>query len=104
MTTTGPTPLEPEGARIAFTPLAQRLRRAAGVLAVLALVGLVVHGLLRGLSFAVMGLWAGVFVVGLVLATAVLVALHALHGTATAQARGERLSGDDVGLLPPRRR
>lgn len=104
MSSTEPAPLEPEDARIAFVPLAQRLRRAAGVLGVLALTGLVVHGLARGLSFGVMALWAGIFVVGLVLVGAVLVALHALHGTATAQARGERLSGDDVGLLPRRRR
>ena len=102
MTTTGPSSIEPEQARLAFAPLARRLRRSAAVLAVVALAGLVVHGLLRGLSFGVMGLWAGLFVVGLVLVAAVLVALHALHGTATAQARGERLSGDDVGLLPRR--
>ena len=39
----------------------------------------------------------------LVLGALVLVALSALQGADRAQKRGERLSGEDVGLLPTRR-
>ena len=72
-------------------------------LAVLALVALVVDGLANGLSFAIMARWAGVFLLAMTLSAAVLVAVHALRGADDAQRRGERLSGGDVGLIPPRR-
>lgn len=86
-----------------FPALAARLRTVAGVLAVAALLAIVIDGAVRGLSFSVMILWLSVFVAGLVIATAISVALHALRGADAAQRRGERLAGDDVGFLPRRR-
>jgi hypothetical protein len=86
-----------------FPGLAARLRTVATVLAVAALLAIVVDGIVRGLSFSVMILWLSVFAGGLLIATAVSVAVHALRGADTAQRRGERLAGDDVGFLPRRR-
>jgi hypothetical protein len=85
---------------VEFTPLARRLRAVAAGLAVVTLLAIVIDGMVRGLSFGGMILWLSVFVASLLLAVAVVVALHALRGAGTAQQRGERLSGDDVGLLP----
>ena len=89
---------------VAFPPLAARLRATAAVLAVATLLAMVVDGVVRGLSFGAMVVWVSVFVGSLVVVTAVTVALHALRGADRAQRRGERLSGDDVGLVPRRRR
>ena len=86
-----------------FGALAGRLRVAAAVLGVITVAGVILDGLRSGLAFAMMVRWAGAFVVGMVVVTAVLVALHALRGADTAQRRGESLSGPDVGLVPPRR-
>jgi hypothetical protein len=86
-----------------FGALAGRLRVAAVVLAVVTVVGVIVDGLRSGLEFALMVRWAAAFVLGMVVVTAVLVAIHALRGAGTAQQRGEPLSGPDVGLVPPRR-
>ena len=91
---------EPTPRLVEFTPLAGRLRGIAAWLAVATLLAIVVDGMVRGLSFASMILWLSVFVAGLLIATAVAVALHALRGAGAAQQRGERLAGDDVGLLP----
>jgi hypothetical protein len=93
---------EPTSRLIEFSPLAARLRTVASVLAVAALLAIVVDGMIRGLSFGVMVLWLSVFVVGLVLAAAVSLAVHALRGANSAQRRGERLAGDDVGWMPRR--
>jgi hypothetical protein len=86
-----------------FRRLAVRLRGAAVLLGVVAVAGIIVDGLRSGLTFAVMVRWAGMFVLGVLLVAAVLVALHALHGADIVQRRGESLSGPDVGLVPPRR-
>lgn len=86
-----------------FRALARRLGGAAAVLGVVAIVGVVVDGLQSGLTFGVMVRWTGAFALGLLLVTAVLVAVHALRGADAAQRRGESLSGPDVGLMPPRR-
>jgi hypothetical protein len=90
------------GALLDLPVLATRLRLVAGVLAALALVAVVLDGLANGLSFAIMARWAGLFLLTLALAAAGLVAVQALRGADRAQRRGERLSGGDVGLLPPR--
>lgn len=95
---------QPPGHRLLDYPrLAGRLRVSTVVLAMIAFAGAVVEGLADGLSFAVIGRWAGLFVVSAMLVAAVLVAAHAYRGADRAQRGGERLSGDDVGLLPPRR-
>lgn len=87
-----------------FPALARRLQGVAGVLAVVAVVGAVVEALLVGLYFSLLIRWASGFVAALLIATAITVALHAYRGADSAQRRGERLSGPDVGLLPPRPR
>jgi hypothetical protein len=86
-----------------FPALAGRLQTAAGVLAVVAVVGAIVEALIDGLNFGLLLRWATLYVVALLFAAAVVVALHAYRGAETAQERGERLSGRDVGLAPPRR-
>lgn len=86
-----------------FAAIPRRLQSVAGVVAALALVGCVVDGALNGLTFALMGRWVGIFVVGMVLGMAVMTALHALGGADRAGQRGERLSAPDVGLSPRRR-
>lgn len=86
-----------------FAALAARLRTVTVVLAVLAVAATVIDGLLGGLTFGVMLRWAGVFVVAMLLCAGVSVAVQALRGVDAAQRRGERLSGGDVGLVPPRR-
>ena len=85
-----------------FTAAWARLRVATVVLAALALLGCVVDGVLHGLTFELMGRWAGLFVVALLATTAVVTALHALGGAGRAGQRGERLSAPDVGLSPRR--
>jgi len=80
-----------------------RLRVAAGLLAVCAVVGIIVDGLRSGLTFAVMVRWVGIFAVAMLVVAAGLVAIHAFRGAERAQRRGESLSGPDVGLIPPRR-
>jgi high-affinity Fe2+/Pb2+ permease len=86
-----------------FPSLGARLRALATGLAVVTLLAIVVDGMVRGLSFGSMVLWLSVFAVFLLVGTAVSVALHALRGAGEAQRRGERLSGEDVGILPRRR-
>ena len=91
------------GSLVDFTVLAHRLRGVALGLLGLAFAAVVVDGLLRGLTFSIMLLWAGVYAVALVVVTAVLVAVHALRGAGESERRGERLAGPDVGLRPRRR-
>lgn len=103
-TPSGPTPGHPEQRRLLdFAALAGRLRVAGGVLAVLALVGVIVEGLRTGLTFGAMLKWSGILVAAFLAVAALLVAYHAYRGAGAAQRRGERLSGPDVGLTPPRR-
>lgn len=97
-------PREPADRPIAFPPLAARLRSVAGGLAAATLLAIIVDGMVRGLDFTRMGLWLSIFAVCLLVATAITVAVHALRGAGAAGRRGERLSSDDVGLLPRRRR
>lgn len=97
-------PERQESPLLAFGPLVARLQGAAGILAILALVAIVVDGLRNGLSFAIMGRWIGLAVAAMLVLTAVAVAVHALGGAGRAQRRGERLSSGDVGLAPRRRR
>jgi hypothetical protein len=87
-----------------FPRLAARLRVAVVVLGILALAGAVGEGLISGLTFAVLIRWGSGFLAALLVSSAVLTALSAYRGADTAQRRGERLSGEDVGLVPPRRR
>ncbi|HUH07156.1 MAG TPA: hypothetical protein VML96_05035 [Egibacteraceae bacterium] len=82
---------------------ARRLRVAAAALAVLALIGAAVDGMLTGLEFAGLLQWFGLFLVALVVVGAILVAVDAYRGADRAQRQGQRLSGRDVGMLPPRR-
>lgn len=97
-----PPPAEPEPI-VRFEGAGRRL--LGGVVlpvAGIALAGAVVDGAVRGLTFALLGRWAGLFVVGVVLGAAVATALHALGGAGRAGARGERLSSPDVGIAPRR--
>ena len=80
-----------------------RVRLAAAVLAVPALAGLVIEGLVAGLTFGAMLRWATIWVAGVLATAALLTALSAYRGADRAQRRGERLAGSDVGLVPPRR-
>jgi hypothetical protein len=84
-------------------PLA-RLRRLLPAIAVLAVLGAAVEAMGAGLSAALVLRWATVVGVVAVAALAVLTAVHALGGADRAQRRGERLAGQDVRLLPARRR
>ena len=85
-----------------FSDVPGRLQTTAGALAALAVLGCVVDGVLNGLTFALMGRWAGIFVVLTLAATAVITALHALGGAGRAEERGERLASPDVGIAPRR--
>lgn len=96
-------PREPADRRADLAPLGTRLRSVATWLALGTLVAIVVDGMVRGLDFTRMGLWLSVFAVCLLVAAAVTVAIHALRGAGAAGRRGERLSSDDVGLLPRKR-
>lgn len=88
------------GRLIDFTALVRGLFWAAVVLGGLAVAGAVVQGLVQGLTFAILLQWATLWLLGLVVAAAALVAAHALRGAGRARRRGERLSSDDVGALP----
>jgi hypothetical protein len=84
--------------------LAARLRMLAVVVGGLTFVGVVADGLVQGLTFAVLGRWVGISLAALLVLSALVVAVDAFQGVSAAQRRGDRLSGDDVGLVPPRRR
>ncbi|HEY8339006.1 MAG TPA: hypothetical protein VIK95_04010 [Egibacteraceae bacterium] len=87
-----------------FRELGGRLWLATGVLGALALGACIVDALLNGLTFALMARWAAAFLATMIVVAGVLVAVHAAGGARRARARGERLSSDGTGLLPPRRR
>lgn len=89
-------------ALVDFSIVPRRLRTAAGVLAAVTLGGCIVDGALRGLTFQLMGRWAGAFAVTFLIAAAVITALHAAVGADRASRRGERLSSPDVGITPRR--
>lgn len=85
-----------------FSDVPGRLQTSAGIIAALVVIGCVVDGALNGLTFALMGKWAGLFAVLMLAATAVVTAFHALGGADRADKRGERLSSPDVGISPRR--
>ncbi len=85
-----------------FDALRHRVGAVLAPVAGLSLLGMVIDGAVRGLTFALMGRWVGIFVLLSVLGIAVLTALHALGGAGRAELRGERLSSPDVGLAPRR--
>jgi hypothetical protein len=91
------------GPLVDFRRLAGRIGVAALVLGALAFLGVVVEGLTRGLTFALMLRWAAAFLAALLLATAVLAAASALRGAGRARERGERMASGDAKLLPQRR-
>ena len=86
-----------------FSDLPGRLQTMAGALALLTLLACIVDGAINGLTFALMGRWAGIFIALALLGTAVVTGLHAAGGADRAARRGERLSSPDVGLAPRRR-
>lgn len=86
-----------------FAALRGRLRRLLPLLAALAVVGAGLDVAAGGLSAGVLLRWATVLAVLVLVALAVLTAVHALSGADRAQRRGERLAGHDVGLVPTRR-
>ena len=83
-----------------FVALRRRVGATMMPLAGLCLLGAVVDGAIRGLTFELLGRWFGMFVLLAVLVSAVATALHALSGASRAEQRGERLSSPDVGLTP----
>lgn len=85
-----------------FRTLGRRLRSTAWALAAAAAVATLVE-VVRGAAIGAAAVrWGAAAVAGLLLVTAVLVALQAYRAADTIQGRGERLSSDDVGLRPPR--
>jgi hypothetical protein len=85
-----------------FAAPAARLRRLLPVLAVLAVVAAGVDAQRSGLTLGLVLRWGTVLALAALLSLALLTAVHALGGADRAQRRGERLAGDDVGLLPGR--
>ncbi len=84
----------------------RRLARRLGIVAA-AWTGVAVAGPVVTLTVtgrAATGLWLGVGAVGLGITGVVVVARSAFAGMLRAGDRGERLAGDDVGLIPPRSR
>lgn len=84
----------------------KRLRRAAlacaaGVLVAWPIVG-VIGG--TGLTLRLLGELAGWGVLAVLVAEILIVAFAAISGMLRAGARGDRLAGGDVGLLPPQLR
>lgn len=67
-----------------------------------AILGCAITWRLTGSSYA--GIWIGLTAIGATATSVAVLAASALRGMLRAGERGERLSGDDVGLLPPRRR
>jgi hypothetical protein len=84
--------------------LGRWLRTVAIGLIFVAVLAAVIDGLVRGLTFAVLARWAGVYLAAWLIVSAAVVAIDAARRASAAQRRGERLSDDDVGLIPPRRR
>ncbi|WP_108668516.1 hypothetical protein [Euzebya rosea] len=94
------TETDAHGPLVDFVALRRRVGAAMMPLAGLCLLGAVVDGAIRGLTFELLGRWFGMFVLLAVLVSAVATALHALSGASRAEQRGERLSSPDVGLAP----
>lgn len=94
----------PDGAPVLvdWSVAGRRLRLSAIVLIGLAVVAWIVGGLLHD-GPALRDLWGylGLAAAGMFLAEIVVVGGSAVRGMLRAGARGERLAGGDVGLLPP---
>lgn len=84
--------------------LGRRVGRVVVVVAVLAVLGAAVTVLVDGWSVRVPLAWAFLAVAGVLVAAVVLVAGSALRGMLRAGERGERLAGEDVGVIPPQLR
>lgn len=95
--------LDPAPGLVDFPALGRRLRRAATVVGAAVGVVALLDAVLNELALSRLMAWVGVFILCVVVADTVFVALHALSGAERAQKRGERLAADDVGLLPRRR-
>lgn len=87
---------------IDFSGVPRRLQTAGGILAAVMVAGCVLDGAVNGLTFGVIGRWAGLFAGAMLLTTAVITASHALTGADRASKRGQRLSSPDVGIRPRR--
>lgn len=85
-----------------FQKLVTRLFWTAVVLGAVAVTGATIQGLVSGLTFAVLLQWGALFALALVVIGAGLLAVHAIGGAKRARARGERLTSEGVGLVPPR--
>lgn len=84
---------------------ALRIRRSVLIVSAVVLVVWLVTGLLGdGPTLQGLGGWAGVGMGALFVAEVVVVGGAAVRGMLRAGERGERLAGDDVGLLPTFRR
>lgn len=96
------TPRPPDAPIVDFSRAARRIRRSAGVLGTLALVGWVVVGVATGgPDPGDLGAWAGLALLGMFVVEVVVVGGSAARGMLEAGDRGQRLAGGDVGLLPP---
>ena len=83
----------------------RRLRRVLGMVGVVVLVAWLLLGLRAGaLGFAALAELVGIGLLVSFVLEAVIVGGSALRGLLTAGARGDRLAGSDVSLLPPQLR
>ena len=98
--TGGSPPAAGDQALLDFAKLVRRLFWIAVVLAAVAVAGAVIQGLVAGLTFGVLVQWGALYAVAVVVVGAITIAVHALRGAGRARQRGERLSSDDVGLIP----
>jgi hypothetical protein len=89
--------------RVDFTALARRLRVAAGALGLLAAAGALTEMVLAGPGLSVLTRWGTGLAAAVVLTAALLAAAQAARTAGDVSRRGERLAGDDVRLVPPRR-
>ncbi|HWH32727.1 MAG TPA: hypothetical protein VNU01_08645 [Egibacteraceae bacterium] len=87
---------------IDFEALTEQLRKAVAAIGMAAFVGAVAQTLRSGVDAGALLRWLTAFIALSVLAGAVLVAWHAYRGAVRSHGRGERLSGEDVGVVPPR--
>jgi hypothetical protein len=79
--------------------------RSTAVLLAAAVLGWVVHAAVVGTwSWRYLGNWLGLALAAIFLMELLVVGGSALRGMLRAGERGERLSGHDVGILPPGRR
>lgn len=91
------------GGLVDWRATGRRVRLTAAAVAVLVVLAWLVAGLLGdGVALADLGDWIGLGLGVVVLGEVVVVGGAAVRAERRAAVRGERLSGSDVGLLPPR--